>query len=193
MVVTGGEDDRAFVWDLSTGEAIFKYIKRKKIGFVSADYTREREKKKTTYQQVRRLQGLRCPGRVQPRRRLRGRGRYVRSPAGVEGGLQGVGLGVRGQRRHGEPVGNSSFSVRKLDASSSCRFLFCCCPIPFFSSQWLSWHDGTNVLFATTVDSELWMWKIPSGDSKIFAGHGERAETAKVRRGGKGTFISKSE
>jgi WD40 repeat protein len=40
---------------------------------------------------------------------------------------------------------------------------------------WMSWHPSTNVLFATTADSELWMWKVPSGDSKIFSGRGERA------------------
>ena len=34
------------------------------------------------------------------------------------------------------------------------------------------------MLFAATADSELWMWRIPSGESKIFMGHGERAETA---------------
>ena len=32
------------------------------------------------------------------------------------------------------------------------------------------WHPSSNILFATTVDSELWMWKIPSGESKIYAG-----------------------
>ncbi len=44
----------------------------------------------------------------------------------------------------------------------------------------MSWHHGSNILFATTVDSELWMWKIPDGKSNIFVGHGERAETAQV-------------
>lgn len=41
---------------------------------------------------------------------------------------------------------------------------------------WLEWHPGANVLFATTDGSELWMWKIPSGDSKVFLGNGEKAE-----------------
>ena len=27
---------------------------------------------------------------------------------------------------------------------------------------WLDWHPGSNVLFAGTEDSSLWMWKIPS-------------------------------
>ena len=38
---------------------------------------------------------------------------------------------------------------------------------PVFSFEtgdvtWLDWHPGANVLFAGTVDSSLWMWKIPS-------------------------------
>ena len=38
------------------------------------------------------------------------------------------------------------------------------------SLQSMFWHPSSNILFATTVDSELWMWKIPSGESKIYAG-----------------------
>ena len=29
---------------------------------------------------------------------------------------------------------------------------------------WLRWHPVANVLFCGTTDSEMWMWKIPSGD-----------------------------
>ena len=28
---------------------------------------------------------------------------------------------------------------------------------------WMSWHPVANVLFCGTADSEMWMWKIPSG------------------------------
>jgi len=47
------------------------------------------------------------------------------------------------------------------------------------------WHHGANVLFAGTVESELWMWKIPTGDSKIFTAHGEKVECAKILPDGK--------
>lgn len=50
---------------------------------------------------------------------------------------------------------------------------------------WLEWHPGANVLFATTDESELWMWKIPSGDSKVYMGVGEKAEGAKILPDGK--------
>jgi len=36
------------------------------------------------------------------------------------------------------------------------------------------------VLFAGTVESELWMWKMPAGDSKIFTAHGEKVESAQL-------------
>lgn len=50
---------------------------------------------------------------------------------------------------------------------------------------WMGWHPKGNVLFATTADSELWMWKIPNGDSKIYPGHGEKAECAEIMPDGK--------
>ena len=53
----------------------------------------------------------------------------------------------------------------------------------------LFWHQSANILFATTVDSELWMWKIPSGDSKIYSGHGERAECAELLPDGKRVVV----
>jgi len=51
------------------------------------------------------------------------------------------------------------------------------------------WHPSSNILFATTVDSELWMWKIPSGESKIYAGHGERAECADLLPDGRRAVV----
>ena len=47
--------------------------------------------------------------------------------------------------------------------------------VPFLQSTF--WHPSSNILFATTVDSELWMWKIPSGESKIYAGMHYAEET----------------
>ena len=40
-------------------------------------------------------------------------------------------------------------------------------------------------MFVTTADSELWMFKLPGGESKIFSGHGERAECACVLADGR--------
>jgi len=50
---------------------------------------------------------------------------------------------------------------------------------------WLRWHIVANVLFAGTADSEMWMWKIPSGVSKLFGGPGEKTECGALLADGK--------
>merc|ERR1712029_1293565 len=55
--------------------------------------------------------------------------------------------------------------------------------------SWLDWHPGANVLFAGTDDSSFWMWKIPSGQSKIYQGHGEKVELAKILHDGKRVVV----
>jgi len=65
---------------------------------------------------------------------------------------------------------------------------------PGYSEEWsfevgdinfLSWHPVANVLFCGTTDSELWMWKIPSGVSKLFQGQGEKTECGEILADGK--------
>jgi len=51
--------------------------------------------------------------------------------------------------------------------------------------NWLKWHPVANVLFCGTADSEMWMWKIPSGDSKIFQGQGEKTECGEILTDGR--------
>ena len=58
---------------------------------------------------------------------------------------------------------------------------------------WLDWHPGANVLFAGTEDSSLWMWKIPSGHSKIFQGNGEKVESAQVLPDGRRVVVGYSD
>ncbi|KAK3733715.1 hypothetical protein QZH41_011236 [Actinostola sp. cb2023] len=41
--------------------------------------------------------------------------------------------------------------------------------------EWLDWHHSAHVLVAGTADGNVWMWKIPSGDTKTFQGHGCRS------------------
>jgi len=36
--------------------------------------------------------------------------------------------------------------------------------------EWLFWHPVASVIIAGTVDGSSWMWKIPSGDCKTYAG-----------------------
>jgi WD40 repeat protein len=50
---------------------------------------------------------------------------------------------------------------------------------------WLHWHPVINILFCGTADSEMWMWKIPSGESKLFKGLGEKTECGTILPDGK--------
>merc|ERR1719167_854785 len=50
---------------------------------------------------------------------------------------------------------------------------------------WLRWHTVANVLFCGTADSEMWMWKIPSGESKLYQGQGEKTECGCLMADGK--------
>lgn len=45
-----------------------------------------------------------------------------------------------------------------------------------------------NVLFAGSVEGDVYMWRIPDGECKIFQGFGQRAETAVVIPDGKWSF-----
>ncbi|WAR10236.1 AAMP-like protein [Mya arenaria] len=39
-------------------------------------------------------------------------------------------------------------------------------------AEWMKWHPGSHVLFLGTVDGDIWMWKIPSGECKTLQSHG---------------------
>jgi len=59
---------------------------------------------------------------------------------------------------------------------------------------WLSWHNqGASVLFAGTQDSNMWMWKIPSGESKLFTGAGAGAQCAEVLSDGRRAVVGYSD
>ena len=49
-----------------------------------------------------------------------------------------------------------------------------------FFLQWMDWHPAASVLLAGSSDGEMWMWKIPSGDTKTFQSHGVACNIAKV-------------
>ncbi|KOX79874.1 Angio-associated migratory cell protein [Melipona quadrifasciata] len=52
-------------------------------------------------------------------------------------------------------------------------------------ATWMMWHAAANVLLAGSVDGEIYMWKIPDGDCKVFQGYGCRAETGAIFPDGK--------
>lgn len=54
--------------------------------------------------------------------------------------------------------------------------------------EWCKWHAVLNVLFAGSTDGELYMWKIPSGDTKMFQGHGSKSTVGTLSNNGKELF-----
>ncbi|KAL4225059.1 hypothetical protein ACF0H5_015753 [Mactra antiquata] len=110
LVVTGGQDDKAYVWKLSTGEIIFECTGHK--------------------------DSVTCAGFSHD-------GVYV-----ATADLSGLVL------------------VWKVETKSQV-FAFECS-----DAEWLRWHPCSQVLFLGTVDGDVWMWKIPSGDCKTFQSHG---------------------
>lgn len=54
--------------------------------------------------------------------------------------------------------------------------------------EWLHWHPAALVLFAGTIDGDIYMWKIPSGDCKIMPGSGQKTTAGCVLPNGKQIF-----
>ncbi|CAL1543520.1 unnamed protein product [Lymnaea stagnalis] len=51
--------------------------------------------------------------------------------------------------------------------------------------EWIQWHHAAPVLLAGTKEGQVWMWKVPSGDCKTFAGFGPGANCGRVLPDGK--------
>ncbi|XP_072181235.1 angio-associated migratory cell protein-like [Diadema setosum] len=51
--------------------------------------------------------------------------------------------------------------------------------------EWLTWHSSAPVLLGGTVDGDIWMWKVPSGDCKMMQGHGCQTTCGKLFPDGK--------
>lgn len=51
--------------------------------------------------------------------------------------------------------------------------------------EWCKWHKSAHVLFAGTSSGDVYMWKIPSGDCRIYASHGNKTTCASVTPNGK--------
>lgn len=57
--------------------------------------------------------------------------------------------------------------------------------VHYFLQQWLHWHHAAPVLLVGTKEGQIWMWKVPSGDCKTFAGYGPSAVCGKILPDGK--------
>ncbi|XP_008543793.1 angio-associated migratory cell protein [Microplitis demolitor] len=52
-------------------------------------------------------------------------------------------------------------------------------------ASWMKWHNVANIIFAGSVEGEIYMWKIPSGECKVFQGYGHKTEAAAITSDGK--------
>jgi len=54
--------------------------------------------------------------------------------------------------------------------------------------EWCRWHPKANVIFAGTADGDVYMWKIPGGECKIFQTHGSKSICGALSESGKELF-----
>lgn len=55
--------------------------------------------------------------------------------------------------------------------------------------EWLRWHPVANVLLGGTSEGDVWMWKMPSGDTKMMQGHGCLTSCGRVTPDGKRCIV----
>ena len=127
FAISGGEDDKAYVWNVKDGEVVYSCSGHKdsviSCGFSSDD-------------------------------------KYFMT-ADMSGGV------IVWNAQDGKPVWD--FSCSDL--------------------EWCKWHTSAHVLFAGTESGEVYMWKIPSGDCKIYQGNGLKATTSRLLNNGKELLV----
>ncbi|CAD6208649.1 GSCOCG00010625001-RA-CDS [Cotesia congregata] len=52
-------------------------------------------------------------------------------------------------------------------------------------AAWMKWHNLANVILAGSTTGETYMWKIPSGECKVFQGYGHKNEIGALTPDGK--------
>jgi len=124
LAVTGGEDDRAFVWNTDTGEVVYQ-VNDHMDSVISAEFSYD--------------------------------GVYV-ATADMAGDIQ---------------VFKTTKEYKKVWSFS------------MGDMCWMKWHLGAYVLMAGSDSGEIYVWRIPSGDCKVFQGNGEKCETATITSDGK--------
>lgn len=123
LVLTGAQDDRALVWDISTGQVLLECTGHK--------------------------DSVTCTGFSHD-------GMYI-----ATADLSGI------------------VKVWKVSTKEEV-FSFDCS-----DAEWMKWHPEAHVLLLGTVDGEVWMWKIPSGDCKTFQSPGSTATCGTILPDGK--------
>lgn len=123
LAVTGGEDDKAFVWNIETGEVVFACMEHED-SVVFADFSND--------------------------------GVYL-ATADMGGCVRVVKCAL--------VEGDQWECVWDYQAGDL---------------AWGKWHPAARVLFCGATAGEIYMWKIPSGDTKVLQGHAQKSECGVV-------------
>jgi len=115
FVVTGGEDDKAFVWSTETGSIIFE-VQDHKDSVTAAEFSHD--------------------------------GHFLAT---------------------GDMAGD--VKVFRVDKDYKRVWEF-----SMGDMSWMKWHTKANVLLAGAESGEIYIWRIPSGDCKVFGGEGAKCE-----------------
>lgn len=124
LAVTGGEDDKAYVWNTDTGDIVFE-VTGHNDSVIAADFSSD--------------------------------GAYLMT---------------------GDMAGR--IQVFKLSQDYKLAWDF-----DMGDMSWLQWHPAANVLLAGAETGESYVWRIPSGDCKVFEGNGNKSENGVVTADGK--------
>lgn len=54
---------------------------------------------------------------------------------------------------------------------------------------WMKWHPAATVLLAGAESGEVYVWRIPSGDCKVFQGSGHKSECGTLTADGKRLIV----
>lgn len=128
IAVTGGEDDKAYVWEISGGEIIHEVTGHSDT-VIAAEFSPD--------------------------------GAYL-------------------------ATGDMAGEVQVLKLSQSYKKVW---EFSMGDMVWMKWHTAANVLLAGSESGEVYVWRIPSGDCKVFASSGHKSETGQLTADGKRLIV----
>ncbi|XP_014479534.1 PREDICTED: angio-associated migratory cell protein [Dinoponera quadriceps] len=65
----------------------------------------------------------------------------------------------------------------------------CCSQFYIDELHWMKWHHSANILLAASENGEIYMWKLPKGQCKIFHGNGTIVESGAIFPDGKSIVV----
>lgn len=128
LAVTGGEDDRAYVWETRQGEVVHT-VSNHNDTIIGAEFSAD--------------------------------GNYL-------------------------AIGDMSGELEVLKLSQNYAKVW---EFSMGDMVWMKWHSAAAVLFAGSESGEVYVWRIPSGDCKVFQGSGHKSECGSLTADGKRLIV----